>query len=213
MALKSIFKPVFGKNEAEIPSSIGQMSEDENIYGGTWEPKYHGQSLGAIFDLYAWPRDLEAEMNQRTFYYREAVELVSKSNQYGAEGIYFVTERDILQAIRQGHHKKLEKWFIPPMDVAHNNLYLNRNEGAFKGTFRIHPKFMSSLYMTSTEAHHLSSCRVLSLRFSDSYIVQTEAILKDPAPRPYALRHEGEYPISCRPVRAKLRLYEPKHDQ
>jgi hypothetical protein len=172
---------------------IGELVPGKGIYAGIWEPKdRNGRSLGKIFDLYAAPKDIEGSKGKKILLtFNKAVRHVAGlRNWNGHDGSRLESDDAIYEAVRAGRYADLEKWFIPTKDILTENVYKNKDTGAFKGTFTTASgSDLANWYWSSSELRENPSF-VYDFRLSDGNV---------------HWGHKDNGSLSCRPLRAELR--------
>jgi hypothetical protein len=172
---------------------IGELVPGKGIYAGIWEPKdRNGRSLGRIFDLYAARKDIEDRDGRkiRLTFNEAARHVAGLRNWNGHDGINLENDEAIYNAVRAGRYADLKKWFIPSKDILTENLYKNKDTGAFKDTFTTARGSDYAYYWSSSEPQGpLSSC-MYGVRLSDGNVHWD---------------NKGFGSQYCRPLRAELR--------
>ncbi len=185
----------------------GQMVKGKGIYVGAWEPRDRdGRSLGKIFDLYAAPTGLQdAQGRNLRLTFNAAVQHVAGlRNWHGHDGASIANDTAIYNAIQQGRHQDLEKWFIPTRDIVDgkgldggqiimpDNLYALKDTGDFQDTFitTSNGSDLARWYWSCTERRD-DPFYVWDVRFSDGHD---------------GWNAKGNHELSTRLVRAELRL-------
>jgi hypothetical protein len=180
----------------------GQLIEGKGVYLGPWEPKDRHGRLGRIFDVYAAPEDLKGARGDFLQTFNDAVTHVAGlRNFHGHDGGDLASEDAVLEAA-YNNPAALGNWFIPTKDLLHGetiggeraqpaNLYDSAETGAFRNSF-----------ITNNGSGHALwywSCTEVPDHPYLVYNVDFKEGLEE-----YHAR--DDYEMSCRVVRAELRL-------
>lgn len=185
---------------------IGQLVEGKGVYVGEWKPKDRdGRDPGKVFDVYAAPEDVVDNRGKKLLLtFNNAVKHVAGLRDWhGHDGARFENDTALYNAIRDGRHEELEKWFIPTLDLVNgydknmdkvngNNLYEHKDKGAFRGTFTERKSSdIGQWYWSCTECRNDPPDLVQGVNFIDGG-------------GGWLRKNTSE--IYVRPVRAELRL-------
>ncbi len=181
----------------------GQTIGKKGIYVGTWAPKdKSGKSLGKTFNIFAAPQDLTDRAGNRVLLtFNEAVKSLSGlKDWHGHDGGNFENDTALYNALKSGSYKG--EWFIPTRDILGetrtikkkdqpNTLYQYKDTGDLKDTLvTTDDSDDAPWHWSCTEDPDDKHC-VRNTCFSDGRSEWT---------------HKDLVQLSCRPVRAELKL-------
>ena len=205
------------ERERILNPGIGD-SDERGIFLGAWTPQdSDGTSLRQTFNVFAAPHDVRNTPGKKeSCNYLDAVKHVgSLKNWNGFDGENYDTDKDLIQALKDGTYKG--GWVIPPREVLMgenadgvqvqpDNLYAHWDKGALKGSFvkeanESHGSLYADRYWSSTESQTKSSGTMKDKRYMYSFHFGDGV---------YFNVVDDYNWQSCRPIRLELARLEPK---